>query len=233
MVYNRDEIGRFICNLRTPMPGGGEDIGSGIFIVKDNQIFVLTAAHVANKININTYIVLSDNNNKPLNVPLNTMLQGGRFENHNKADLSKARIFDNQFNHHLLEQRFFDYSQINLSDNAISRDIELTTAGFPLGLGSLGNKFSPLSYRTFAAAPSITLKRFDNQVENDFIILESPSIGGYSGGPVFDLGYMQNSFMSATGSQTTLHGIVHGTISDPTGGKLAAITPTKYLKDWL
>jgi hypothetical protein len=35
--------------------------------------------------------------------------------------------------------------------------------------------------RTYAAAPSITLPRFDNQIQA-FIIFRTSSIGGYSGG---------------------------------------------------
>ena len=39
--------------------------------------------------------------------------------------------------------------------------------------------------------------------------------------------------MKLTGSGTKLHGFIHGTISDETGGKLAAITPAYYLTDIL
>lgn len=61
--------------------------------------------------------------------------------------------------------------------------------------------------------------------------MENPSVGGYSGGPVLDLGYMVLPNMKTTKEKTVLHGIIHGTISDDTGGKIAMITPMYYLKD--
>lgn len=233
MIYHRDGLGRVICNIRTPIGDDKEDIGTAIFIVKGTELYLLTAAHVAKNITTNTYIILSDDKGSPLRVALTNILQGGRFENHALADLSKARIINNPYNHHLLKERFFPYDHIDISENLISKDVQLTTIGFPLGLGATGDKFTPLSYRTFAAASAISLNRFDTAIINDFIILESPSVGGYSGGPVFDLGYMESQFMKMGGEKTVLHGIVHGTLNDNTGGKLAAITPTKYLKDWL
>lgn len=232
MVYHRDGLGRVICNIRTPM-GNREEVGTAIFIAKGEALYLITAAHVAKNITPHTYIILSDDKGSSMKVGLNNILQGARFENHPIADLSKARIIGNPYNIHLLKERFFPYDHIDVSENLISKDIQLTTIGFPLGLGTEGAKFTPLSYRTFAAASAISLNRSDTATVNDFIILELPSVGGYSGGPVFDLGYMESQFMKMSGEKTILHGIVHGTISDPTGGKLAAITPTKYLKDWL
>lgn len=57
------------------------------------------------------------------------------------------------------------------------------------------------------------------------------SVGGYSGGPVFDMGYEKMGCATATKEKTVLHGIVHGTMSDETGGKIALITPMLYIKD--
>lgn len=57
-------------------------------------------------------------------------------------------------------------------------------------------------------------------------------MGGYSGGPVFDLGISVYGAMTSTKEHTVLKGIVHGTMSDDSGGKLALITPTFYLADF-
>ena len=65
----------------------------------------------------------------------------------------------------------------------------------------------------------------------DFFCLENPSVGGYSGGPVFDLGYERMGSTISTKEKTILHGIVHGTMSDDTGGKISLITPMFYVKD--
>lgn len=232
MIFQRDALSNVICNIRIPK-GQEEEVGTAIFIKKNNEAYLLTAEHVVKNITPQTYAVLSDQNGVPTKVMLSILLGGATFTYHGQADFAKAKIIVNAANFGFLQGRCFPYNQIDISNNLISKDIELTTIGFPLGLGAIGAKFSPLSYRTYAAAPSITLPRFDNQVPCDFIILELPSIGGYSGGPMFDLGYMISGMMTQTKENTILHGLVHGTISDPTGGKLAAITPCKYLSGWL
>ncbi|MBD3905199.1 serine protease [Chryseobacterium sp. Ch-15] len=235
MVFYIDDLYRVVCNIRIPI-ASNEEIGTAIFVIKGNMAYIITAAHVVKNLNAAAYVIISDNNGNPLRVPLSTLLQGANFENHPEADLAKARININYFNKHLLENRFFPFEQINTSTNLISKDTLLTTVGFPLGLGTAGLKFSPLTYRTHVSAAAITLNRFDikdRAVPNNFVILESPSIGGYSGGPVFDLGYKVDGLLTQNTGRTILHGIVHGTLSDPTGGKLAAITPLNYLNGWL
>ncbi len=232
MIFQRDELNRVVCNIRTPN-GTNEEVGTAIFIEKENNAFLLTASHVVANINAQTYIVLSDANGVPTKVNLNVLLGGAAFVNHPTADLAKAKINVSATNQAHLQNRCFPFSQIAVSPITLSKDLELTSIGFPLGLGATGNTFSPLTFRTFVSAPSITLPRFDNNALCEFIILELPSIGGYSGGPLFDLGYVIHGGMTTTKEHTSLHGIVHGTISDPTGGKLAAITPCSYLNNWL
>ncbi len=232
MIFQRDQLSNVICNIRIPKDLE-EEVGTAIFIEKNNEVYLLTAEHVVKKITSQTYVILSDQNGVPTKLMLNVLLGGATFSYHGQADFAKAKIIVNATNSSFLKGRCFPYSQIDISSNPISKDVELTTIGFPLGLGAVGYMFSPLSYRTFAAASSISLPRFDNQVECDFIILELPSIGGYSGGPTFDLGYIISGTMTQTKEKTILHGLVHGTISDTTGGKLAAITPCKYLSGWL
>ncbi len=232
MVFHRDALSNVICNIRIPTVTG-EETGTGIFIEKDNQPYLLTAAHVVKNINKNAYIILSDLAGLPTKVSMDVLLGGSTFESHPEADLAKAKILLSATNAPYLSQRCFPYKQINIGSDLISKDLELTTIGFPLGLGVTGSRFSPLTFRTYVAAPIITLPRFDNKTPSDFIILELPSTGGYSGGPMFDLGYLISGAMTTQKEHTILHGIVHGTISDPTGGKLAAITPCKYLEGWL
>ncbi len=232
MVFSRDALSNVICNIRIPFEDK-EEIGTGIFIEKDNQPYLLTAAHVIKNINDKAYVILSDEKGTSTKVPLDVLLGGTKFNNHPQADLANAKIIVTDKNIGYLSGRCFPYKQINIGNNLISKDLELTTIGFPLGLGATGAKFSPITFRTYVAAPIITLPRFDNKVPVDFIILELPSTGGYSGGPMFDLGYLITGSMTTKKEHTILHGIVHGTISDPTGGKLAAITPCKYLDRWL
>ncbi len=232
MIFKRDALSNVVCNIRIPNRNS-EEVGTAIFLTKNNEPYLLTASHVVNNINLQTYVLISDSNGSPTRMLLNTLLGGAAFSHHNTADLAKAKIQVTNDNSAYLNNRCFPYEQIEINSTTLSKDLELTSIGFPLGLGATGNRFSPLTFRTFVSAPSITLPRFDNQIPCDFIILELPSIGGYSGGPLFDLGYVISGRITTTKEHTILHGIVHGTISDPTGGKLAAITPCSYLNGWL
>ncbi len=234
-IFHRDSLGKVVCNLRFPLAGkpGEEEVGTAIFIANEKEIFLVTASHVIKNLDDKAYAILSNENGAPEKVSLNALLGGAKFENHGLADLAKVKINISASNVSHLKGRGYPYDQIDFSDNLISKDAEVTTIGFPMGLGATGSKFTPLTFRTFVAAPVISLPRFDNQVVCDFIILETPAMGGYSGGPLFDLGYLISGAMTTTKEKTVLHGIVHGTISDKTGGKLAAITPSKYLSGWL
>jgi hypothetical protein len=114
----------------------------------------------------------------------------------------------------------------------VSRDIELTSVGFPNGLGAQG-MFSPLTYRSYVSSGLISLNRADTNTPCEFFLLENPSVGGYSGGPVFDLGIMIVGGMTTIKDRTCCLGLIHGTISDQTGGKLAAVTPSYYLQGFI
>jgi hypothetical protein len=78
----------------------------------------------------------------------------------------------------------------------------------------------------------LTLDRADNKKPSTFFALENPSIGGYSGCPIFDTGIrVMGPMTTMDGSGLRCHGVMHGTISDETGGKLALVTPSYYLHD--
>ena len=45
MIFQRDALGTVICNIRIPQ-GTQEEIGTAIFIAKNDEAYLLTAAHV-------------------------------------------------------------------------------------------------------------------------------------------------------------------------------------------
>ncbi|EKD87965.1 MAG: hypothetical protein ACD_35C00117G0001, partial [uncultured bacterium] len=231
MIYTRDILFRVVCNIRIPIGGGKESIGTGMFIGKGNDFYLLTASHVVAAHNAQTAVIFCDDSGR-CNRMLLTEFTNTAWVHHPVADLAYIKIILTPTNQQHLNNRFFPYNQINLQRQPISRDSELTSIGFPLGLGAVGS-FSPLSFRTFVASSFITLNRFDNHQPADFIILENPSIGGYSGGPIFDLGYIISGIMSQNTGDTICHGFMHGTISDETGGKLGALTPAFYIDGWI
>ncbi len=231
MRLTRDQTFQVVLNLRTPISQGQERVGTGIFTVKDGtKPYILTATHVARGCNPSTIVVISDasSNSQSLNLPLfNPQLN---WIHHPIADISVLPVNPDPSISIHLKGRFFPFDQLNTTTTPPSRDAYLTAVGFPHGLGSTG-KFSPFTFRSHASSSLITLPRSDTNTPSDFFTLEDPSVGGYSGGPVFDLGYIIVGAMTTNTGPTICHGIMHGTISDNTGGKIAAVTPCSYVKD--
>ncbi|MFC2113307.1 serine protease [Bacteroidota bacterium] len=233
ITINVEQLAITVVNLRREIKPNVEKIGTGSFITKDNIPYLVTASHVAKIMDSMAYVLIQGDYNKPIKINLNDLANPIAWKHHPKADLSILVLNPNpKISNDLFKFRFIPYSMINTSKTPISRNIELTVIGFPLGLGAVGY-FSPLTFRTHASSGFITLSRFDNGKPQTFIVLENPSIAGYSGGPVYDLSFVENKFMRSTGGGTKIEGFIHGTIFDSTGGKLATMTPAFYLNDLL
>lgn len=228
MIIQRDQAFRVVFNLRTPV-AGRETIGTGIFVVKgDQKAYLVTATHVASTCNANSVVVISDANGNATTLQLTAFNSGLAWRHHPVADISVLPIQMSFTIQAHMVNRCFPFDHFHTDHTPVSRDYELTSVGFPHGLGAHG-MFSPLTYRSYASSAFITLNRFDTQTPSEFFLLENPSVGGYSGCPVFDLGYMIVGAMTTTKDKTKCYGIMHGTVSDDTGGKLAAVTPAFYL----
>jgi hypothetical protein len=227
LIIQRDQAFRVVFNLRTPV-AGGESVGSGIFVAKDSALYLVTATHVAVTCNASTSIVISDASGNATSLNLTAFNGSLSWSNHPVADISVLQVQMSAAIAPHLNNRFFPFDHFHTDHTPVSRDDELTSVGFPNGLGAHG-MFSPLTYRSYASSSFITLNRADTNTPSEFFLLENPSVGGYSGCPVFDLGYMIVGSMTTTKDKTRCYGIMHGTISDNTGGKLAAVTPAFYL----
>ena len=234
MIIKRDEAFMVVCELRTQIDVNKLSIGTGMFVSSpagnDKTIgWIVTASHVARATNDNTCIVISTKDGKAETINLKAFGAIG-WKHHPIGDISAFQIQINPLNLKFLEGRFFPYDHINIEQKSVSRDFELTAIGFPRGLGT-DNLFSPFTFRSYASSGFVTLKRADTKTDSAFFCLENPSVGGYSGCPVFDLGYETNGTMMVTRNQTWCHGFMHGTMCDDTGGKIAMVTPAFYLKD--
>lgn len=230
MIISRDQAFRVVCNFRTPTTNG-EIVGTGIFTTSENnKAWLVTAAHVANDTNAQTKIAISDKDSNCIIIPLTNLNSTLSWIYHPKADLAVLPITITKNNIAYLNNRCLPFDHFNLEEISVSRDCELTCVGFPNGLGISG-KFCPLTFRSYASSALLTLNRADTKTPSDFFCLENPSVGGYSGCPVFDLGYMIVGAMTTTKDKTICYGIMHGTMSDNTGGKIALVTPSYYLKD--
>lgn len=233
MILTRDDTFRVVFNLRTPISPTQFNVGTGVFVVRNgDEPFLVTATHVARVSTNATQLILSDQTGSATGFQLSDFNGVLAWQHHPIADISVLRVMPDAALAPHLEGRFLGYDHFHLDRTPVSRDFELTSVGFPNGLGAQG-MFSPLTYRSYASSAFITMNRADTNTPCDFFMLENPSMGGYSGCPVFDLGYMVVGSMTNTKERTRCYGIMHGTVSDITGGKLAAVTPSHYLRDLL
>ncbi|MFC1489816.1 serine protease [Candidatus Latescibacterota bacterium] len=206
--------------------------GSGFFVSNNNVLFLVTASHVAKSMTMGSNIMIMGKNGESTPIPI-LQLNGNtdklNWIHHSEADVAVLELNPSieLFNSHL-QNRFLPYEILFKELKAPSRTIPLIVFGFPLGIG-VSNKFSPLTKQTHCASEIITLKRFDKPINTEFFILEDPSVEGYSGGPVFDLSVYNMGAITTTGSGTQLYGLIHGTSSDNTGGKLAAVVPCYFI----
>lgn len=231
MILTRDEAFKVVCNFRTPSSDGTKVfLGTGMFVTDESKAWIVTASHVAKNTNENTILALSDQESNCMTIYLKDLNKQLEWKNHDIADLAVFPIDITEENSVYLNNRCLSLDHINFKETYVSRDVELTSIGFPQGLG-VGGKFSPLTFRSYASSALLSFERFDTHTLSDFFCLENPSVGGYSGCPVFDLGYMVVGGMTTTKEKTICYGFMHGTLEDDTGGKLAVVTPSYYLKD--
>ena len=196
MILKRDDAFRAVCEFRTEVNPGTFSVGTGMFVssqADENNIYgwIITAGHVAVGTADNTEIVIATKDGKAEVLPLNMFGPITNWKHHPVADVSAFQIIFSDTNKKFMENRFFPYDHINTTRNVVSRDFELTSIGFPRGLGTEGS-FSPFTFRSYASSGFVTLPRADTGNLSDFFCLENPSVGGYSGCPVFDLGYSTN-----------------------------------------
>ncbi len=232
MILTRDQTFRVVLSLRTQISPGQESVGTGIFVEKADNLYLLTATHVALATSQTTAVVISDAQGNATSMSLTDFNMSLTWVHHPIADISALTIEMNPRIQPFLANRFLPFDHFQTQREPISRDIELTSIGFPNGLGAQG-MLSPLTYRSYASSALISLNRADTKTPCEFFLLENPSIGGYSGGPVFDLGIMIVGGMTTLKDKTYCLGLMHGTISDQTGGKLAAVTPAHYLQGFI
>ena len=235
MIVTRDDVFTVVCEILTPTGHNNSKVGTGMFVTSTNgkgesRGWIVTASHVAKETSDNTIIVIQAKDGKAQELPLPLFGPVSTWRHHEVADISAFPVLFSPINRQFTHERFYPIDHVMLEKRTVSRDFELTCVGFPHGLGTSG-MFSPFTFRSYASSSYVTLNRADTRTECDFFCLENPSVGGYSGCPVFDLGYSFDGLVRKTKEQTWCIGFMHGTMSDNTGGKIAMVTPAYYLAD--
>lgn len=204
-------------------------IGTGFLVAREGRVFIATAQHVAAALQTNSTATVRLPDKGGSVIQLSKLLMS-EWRSHQTADVAVAEVKPNIEAISLLDSAF-SYDIIISKPMTPSRSIRLTVIGFPLSLG-IGKTVSPITRESMAASGPLDLPRFDNYVVSQFFLLQDPSVGGFSGSPVFDLHLpsMESGGISFRSSGSTCYGLVHGTISDKTGGKFAAIVPALFIR---
>jgi len=227
-----DQITNMVVHLRQPIVGGFK-VGTGTLVTKDGRPFILTAQHVANDITSTGELVVKGPGDLPIVLPVGKVIDGHQIQwtPHPEADLAAFEIKpQDKETVTALQNRFLPLSFFSDLRASPSRDLTLTSIGFPLGLGTQGY-FSPLTFESKASSGLLTLPRADTNTMQAFFALENPSVGGYSGCPIADFSVFKAGGITTTGGGSVLYGVMHGTISDSTGGKIAMVTPAFYVHE--
>lgn len=198
--------------------------GTGFFVLYNNQSYLITAKHVAEKLLFNSKAVFNDINHSFKVYDL-TEMQGKdsvEWTFHPNADVAVLPIY---FNTRIV----WNNSQIWIPSSAISSKLEaparysdVLSYGFPANIQAQ-RKFAPISIASHVGSGLLDLNNFSNHNLETFFLLDVPSIPGLSGGPVFLTPTLYND------GKFSLAGLMHGVISDQTGGKFAAIVPSEFI----
>ncbi len=233
-MLKRDDAFKSVVKFETSIVDNGKNksnVGTGFFVSPSPQrLYLVTASHLAKNFNDSTVVYFAGKNSiiKQL---LTAITSNNSVIHHTSADVSVIEINIPIYNSLASDCVIYPTSIISKTKiENLSRDSELTSIGFPNGFG-IGLKFEPLTFRSYAASNIIkNFSGLDGGYVSDVFFMENASCGGYSGCPVIDLGYRVDGLMTQT-SGTFIYGIMHGTMSDNTGGKMAVVTPAYYILD--
>jgi hypothetical protein len=207
-------------------------LGTGFLVVDGNLMFLVTAQHVASQMSGDSLAALRTSEDRPITYTL-AKLSGTTCElewvQHDKADVAVLLLHPGSEIMPNLKEHFLAKEMLSAKLEAPSRERPLTTIGFPLGLG-VQERFSPISRESKPASGLLTIPRFDTKQPSTFYLLDNPSIGGFSGAPIFEMpGAHSSQGGLVIGGRLACVGLIHGTISDDTGGKLGAVVPSAFI----
>ncbi len=231
-----DTVSRSVVFLHRTLEQGGTSLGTGFLVNFQDLLYLVTAEHVANSLDRSADVTFGDASDVAVTVKLTKLAGHSKLSwvTHGTADVAVLALTPPTEIADLLAPRALQPAIFITKLEAPPRNRPLTTVGYPLGLGGLllgsDKRISPLSRESRPASGLLTLPRADTQTPIPTFLLDSPSIGGFSGAPVFMLpaAFSQGPGVIFSASAFCV-GLVHGTWSDNTGGKLAAIVPVAYI----
>jgi hypothetical protein len=217
----------------TPKPLADTLRGTGFFIVRNDGLYLVTADHVAQHMDTSATLTIRSKADVPLRFSILDFLGNNKAVNwtsSKEADVAVLRLFPTQQLFQNLQEHFLPFDILVANEEAPMREKTLTMLGFPLGLGVTG-RFSPISQESKASSGLLMLQRADNRAMATFFLLDKPCAGGFSGAPVFEIPapYSSGGTFIVGGGRLSCVGLVHGTLSDETGGKFGAVVPSSFI----
>ena len=231
-LWNLDGVSNATVMLYQKTSDTSAVIGSATIINYNGRYYLLTASHVAIEMKSNASVVFRLEADKPGIISLALIVKEHKINwtTHPIADLAIIELVTSD---NIFEKRLklfsFPASQIYGKTNLPPKEADLTFLGFPRIDLELQH-FSPLTFNSHLSSGLITQRRADTNTKCDLFYLDIPSMQGCSGSGVY---FSVEKAEYYGGSITAFIGVVHGTASDNTGGKLAAITPSFYIWDLL
>jgi len=212
--------------------------GTGFLIRHKNEIYLVTAKHVANFLLPTGEIIFNQSNGKGVSMPFHWLqeldvIKGAHWFNHPKVDISvHPMAFRNDI---ALDVKCIDEDLFSKPDMAMNLLNKVNVVGFPLGLG-LTDKISAIAKEAKVASRLTTLDNVGVPPDVKHILLDQALSQGYSGAPVY---YMEDQWSLASidgqhmkiGEKIHLLGLQSSAISDGTGGKLSTVVPISYLSE--
>lgn len=226
------EIWLYDPNTNKRIPLEKRMSGTGVIVGYQNETYLVTAKHVAQKTSIAWSAIISGPNDLAVAFPFMDFTGYTKdlpWVTHPVADVAVLRLKDGSKYCKSGMLHRFDISVFVRTEEAPGREKVLTILGFPLALG-IGQKISPLEKETKAASGLYDIPNGPNTITVFF--LSDPSIEGYSGAPVFSFPMViggGGTTIRVDSGQTLCYGLVSGTLSDRTGGKLAQVVPSSQI----
>jgi hypothetical protein len=218
-------------NEAQPIPYRKSISGTGFFVRKGTQIYLITAEHVAKDLKYDVKVTVHGNEDLPITYDIKDLTGSEKEPSwvfHSEADVALLPLSPSDKFIGIIKVINSNMFLMNENDYDKYKNRVLTTIGFPLSLG-LSGKFSPITKSSKAASNLFKSKRFDKNIETTFLVLDESSVQGFSGAPVYALSVIDFGGVALGTGQFACIGLVHGTLSDNTGGKFAAIVPSYFI----
>jgi hypothetical protein len=216
---------------KSPKPKLARQLGTGFLVASETAGFLVTAGHVARRMDAAARLSCAGRKGRRSTFPLREVLALGQgavaWKYHGRADLAVVRV---PMPPAALRGRFLDASLLRREKTVPRAAFDLVVVGFALGLFS-ETQFAPISKRFHAASDILQFRGEEMRRAADFFLLDQPTMGGYSGAPVF---VAPQARLSPAGEVSCVEaqcvGVVSQTIADEAGGHFAAVVPSTLVR---